>query len=251
MNRFSFILLFVGVFLLKGCFCCGETPRYIQLYNGSDEAIIKLYIRVSGDEDWKIHSKHPIEPKSYYNNIKVEKCDQSYDIRALYINGIEAYEYDIFVDCSANQKLTFSLNSPRQDGSQVIYPETQVQHYTWFNPSRKLCEENSGKVYSEDICSAAWGNAKEICSMLDGRLPSLDELKQVVSDCGGKINDYENNKENSTYQSCYLQQGFASYYYWSSDDNGNYIPFIDFFYGREGENHDSKSRYVRCMRTVQ
>ena len=40
---------------------------------------------------------------------------------------------------------------------------------------------------------AKWKKAKEICRAKGGRLPTIEELRKVVTDCGGIVDDYKNN----------------------------------------------------------
>jgi len=55
----------------------------------------------------------------------------------------------------------------------------------WMNPSRKACTKNGGKLKSGGICVADWHSAKRICSAAGGRLPNINELKSVLTGCGG------------------------------------------------------------------
>jgi hypothetical protein len=62
---------------------------------------------------------------------------------------------------------------------------------------------------------AKWKKAKEICRAKGGRLPTREELRKVVTDCGGEMKDdnsaeWKRNKKNSSYQSCYKAKGFTS-----------------------------------------
>ena len=122
----------------------------------------------------------------------------------------------------------------------------------WISPARKACTKNGGKLKSGGICIADWHSAKRICSAADGRLPSINELKSVVTGCGGEINDYDNNKNDSSYQSCYKQKGFsASDDYWSSSvyvSDSKSAWFVYFEYGRTSNYYKTNEYYVRCVR---
>lgn len=78
----------------------------------------------------------------------------------------------------------------------------------WITPSDNICRSNGGKVY-DDGCRATWKEANKICGVSGGRLPTIDELKKVVTDCGGKIDEYAKNEDNLEYQSCYKSKGFV------------------------------------------
>jgi hypothetical protein len=130
----------------------------------------------------------------------------------------------------------------------------------WMSPSRKACTKNGGKLKSGGICAANWQNAKRICSVSGGRLPNINELKSVLTSCGGLIGDYKFNKNNLSYQACYKQKGFFfsgddwSDYYWSSSV---YVPdtvctwAVNFRVGDVGGADKTDEYYVRCVRGIQ
>ncbi len=132
----------------------------------------------------------------------------------------------------------------------------------WITPTNSTCKANGGKLY-KGVCSATWKDAKKICSASGGRLPTIDELKEVVTDCGGIINrdyfgnDAEKNKNNNQYQKCYKKKGFSdsdSHYYWSSPTNAytnDYGWIVDFNDGYQFTNYNDYSYYVRCVRAGQ
>jgi len=122
----------------------------------------------------------------------------------------------------------------------------------WISPARKACTKNGGKLKSGGICVADWYSAKRICNAAGGRLPNINELKSVVTSCGGEIDDYNNNRNDSSYQSCYEQQGFSpSGYYWSSSSDV-YLPkvawIVDFKVGYTNSGFKTRENYVRCVR---
>ena len=96
----------------------------------------------------------------------------------------------------------------------------------------------------------------------DWRLPTKEELGEVVTLCGGEFtildDDYEEkiarNSENVPYQEAYKAIGFYSNYYWSSTalvGNEDYAWVVDFYNGRDYWNRKSNSYYVRCVRDGQ
>lgn len=122
----------------------------------------------------------------------------------------------------------------------------------WISPARRACTKNGGKLESGGICAADWQSAKRICRAAGGRLPNIDELKSVITNCGGEVDDYDNNKNDSSYQACYKQKGFsASDYYWSSS---SYVSatkcawIVKFKNGRTYYDSESTEYYVRCVR---
>ena len=128
----------------------------------------------------------------------------------------------------------------------------------WITPTQKVCNTNGGKM-DGDTCTANWSDAKNICSASGGRLPSIDELKKIVTDCGGEIEDdneaeWMRNQNNSSYQSCYKEKGFTSDGYWSSLIYSSYIGpawFIVFNNGHTDFYFKSTNFGVRCMKTGQ
>jgi len=84
---------------------------------------------------------------------------------------------------------------------------------------------------------AEWKKAKVICRAKGGRLPTIEELRKVIMDCGGVINDGKNNNKNSSYQSCYKAKGFASNNYWSSTTNASVSSdawYVSFYFSSNG-----------------
>ena len=125
----------------------------------------------------------------------------------------------------------------------------------WITPSNKTCMSYGGKI-KKGVCEASWSTAKDICSASGGRLPSVYELKKVIVDCGGTIDDSDNNEKNFVYQNCYKQKGFSSSYnnYWSSTGNGSgtsYAWGVNFVDGYTDSGDKSYNNYVRCVRAGQ
>jgi hypothetical protein len=98
--------------------------------------------------------------------------------------------------------------------------------------------------------TANWKKAKKICQAKGGRLPTIEELRKVVTDCGGVINDYENNRKNSSYQACYKAKGFTSNGYWSSTtyaSDSSYAWLVYFYYGSDYRYDKTAEFYARCV----
>lgn len=122
----------------------------------------------------------------------------------------------------------------------------------WIDPPRKNCTSNGGKLAEGGVCQATWENATAICASLGAKLPTIEQLRAEVENCGGVIDDYDNNKNDPAYQSCYKNKGFSSADdYWSSspdvsDSSGAWN--VNFSYGGDGTNYKSDSYFVRCAR---
>ena len=111
-----------------------------------------------------------------------------------------------------------------------------------------------------------WYDAMEYAKNLrlggydDWRLPSIKELREVVSSCGGISVDYldddwdsikDKNKNNNYYQNSYKEKGFSSYYYWSSTSyqNSSYDAWVVYFaYGNVSNYYNDYNFFVRCVR---
>ena len=109
----------------------------------------------------------------------------------------------------------------------------------WITPSKEDCTLNNGTIKNNE-CNAKWSDANNLCTMIQARLPSIEELRKVVTDCGGKMdyNDNEEhteNEENIVYQDCYKRKGFTSAIHWSSSNSSQYYSdnklYISFFFG--------------------
>ena len=137
--------------------------------------------------------------------------------------------------------------------------EPKKKKSKWITPSDSVCKSNGGNVDSYSGCFANWKNAKKICYASGGRLPTIDELKKVVTDCGGEMKDnnyaeYKRNRNNSSYQSCYKEKGFFDDY-WSASFPANQtydgawnLYFTD---GSVDYNLKSDNYLVRCVREGQ
>ncbi len=83
----------------------------------------------------------------------------------------------------------------------------------FITPPDNVCLKHSGELSELNTCSANWFNAKRICADLGARLPTVDEFRKVVVDCGGfwkEHSKYRINKTNSNYKRCYWDKGFIA-----------------------------------------
>ena len=114
-----------------------------------------------------------------------------------------------------------------------------------------------------------WDDAMEYAKNLrlggydDWRLPTIEELKAVVQECGG-INvtwdkdDWaakrDKNRANESYQVNYEAKGFASSNYWSSTTYAGYSGTawdVHFGGGNQCYYSETNDFYVRCVRAGQ
>ena len=143
-------------------------------------------------------------------------------------------------------------------GEEVVYGK-------WVKPSQSSCESSGGSYNknNSDECRANWENANTICQAMGDKLPNLETLGAVVTDCGGdfvsRYNDnHDNGSEridkniaNESYKACYKEKGFTSRDYWSSttlvsDSSGAW--FVSFYNGSDGWYSKTDETRVRCVR---
>ena len=129
-----------------------------------------------------------------------------------------------------------------------VKPVRATSTSKWLKPNSSVCKANGGKIY-KGVCQANWENSKKICLASGGSLPSIDDLRKVVTDCGGVIDDYENNRNNFNYQSCYKQRGFTSSFYWSSTEgDSSYAWSVNFGDGHDFWRNKASNGYALCVR---
>lgn len=118
----------------------------------------------------------------------------------------------------------------------------------WITPTDIICKANSGEIF-KGICQATWQEAEEICKETNGVLPSINELREVVVDCGGIIDIGNKNKANKFYQSCYKAKGFSKVdWYWTHVNNCTNAWVVHFYGGNGYGNNKKDTNLVRCVR---
>jgi hypothetical protein len=156
----------------------------------------------------------------------------------------------------ASHKRQTPWTSSSVDGDFYFSLPTQpiVQHVITSTPKPSATSSKWMKDTGEE---ATWKKAKEICRAKGGRLPTREELRKVMTDCGGISNsdflgdDAKQNRGNSSYQSCYKAKGFTSYGYWSSTTNASdssYAWNVTFDDGDGYWSGKTDEYYVRCVR---
>lgn len=130
---------------------------------------------------------------------------------------------------------------------------TTIGDIMWEKES-KLMNWDDGMEYAKNLRLGGYD---------DWRLPTIEELGDIVTLCGGIFSAYddenwdeiwEKNSANETYQSNYRAKGFVSYFYWSSTAYaGNSVRAWNVYVGvgGQGGNDKTSSLYVRCVRVGQ
>jgi len=191
--------------------------------------------------------------------------------------------YDILEPSVTNKSIKTTLTIDKilySDGSEVAFKATITSKL--FSPiDKKVTEKKKEPVVNvkkEEVASKStttskwftptdkavkWKKAKQICRDNGGRLLTIEELKEVMTDCGG-INttfddkDWDNvtdkNKANKSYQSCYKDKGFRYSLYWSSTSYvgiEDTVWFVNFYFGDVLGGVKTSRSYVRCVRDGQ
>jgi len=167
------------------------------------------------------------------------------------------------VGCSDEEKVAEKKKESVVNLKEEEVASKSTTNFNWITPKNKVCKANDGKIYKDDICEAKGMKAEDICRASGGRLPTIEELKEVVTDCGG-INTTEMNKDffsamdknkaNKSYQSCYKNKGFRSKVYWSSSAVKGYkdaVWVIRFSVGSVYRDYKLNNHYVLCVRDGQ
>ena len=128
-----------------------------------------------------------------------------------------------------------------------------ISKVEWITPSNRVCQSSGGKVDTLG-CQATWEIAKNICTNSGGKLPTIDILESVITNCGGKIivdifsEDGEKNEKNLSYQSCYKDKGFSPAFYWSANRSYQLIDYVFFLQGVSGMGKGNINSHIRCIK---
>ncbi|CAA6825655.1 MAG: Unknown protein [uncultured Sulfurovum sp.] len=181
---------------------------------------VETYFRKVGGEVFRSSEQRPMLKNSFYGSFSFAKKPQ---VGSVHRPIVEAEKVDISTS-------------------------------KWITPKDSVCKANGGEIDKHGACKANWNNAKKICSASGGQLPSRDDLKQVVVDCGGIVNsdwlgkDAEKNKKNSSYQSCYKEKGFSSFNWTREEKDSSYAWIVGFVDGGDGWRYKTDNGYALCVR---
>lgn len=97
--------------------------------------------------------------------------------------------------------------------------DTKKPSIVWVKPTEAVCKANGGEIFLGE-CQAEWKDAPKICEAFGAKLPTLNELKSAMTECGGVLNTHDKNENNQVYQECYKKSGFDEHrWYWSITEN--------------------------------
>ena len=193
---------------------------------------------------------------------KIEKFGFSEDFPSLMALDISNNSYYMEFASEYNNPYLFMKLKRGKFNDDIDLPKSimnrlgiKVVKSKWITPKKSICINHGGEIY-DGACKSNWENAKKICSFSGGRLPTKIELKTVVTSCGGEMNDddiaeWDRNRENNNYQSCYKKRGFTFEYYWSSTTHmsiSSYAWSVIFYVGGDSWYSKIDEIHVRCVR---
>jgi len=157
------------------------------------------------------------------------------------------------VKVSESQKETIQVIEDIEEENNETIIISKESETKWIKPSDSTCISNGGKVDNYG-CKSNWENAKTICATNGGSLPSIEALRKVLTDCGGAMKEdnkeeWERNRNNATYQSCYKEKGFSSvWYFWSKTAKNSSSAWLVYFAdGDDLWRNKTFTHYVLCV----
>jgi len=193
----------------------------------------------------------PIE--TYFRRVGGEVYNSTGSQRPMLKNSF--YGEFSFVNIGVNPNVTIIGDLIWEGG--INHKAVTKPWITEANADAKNYMDTSGDTATSYCDNLSWGGYS------DWRLPTKDELRGVVNECGGINNIYgdkdwnaitDKNINNKTYQSCYKSKGFNGDGYWSSTNYERYISgawFIALWTCSTFIEGKVFSRYVRCVRVKQ
>ncbi len=173
------------------------------------------------------------------------KLKEGYEMKIKFILMLLALLGLSVVGCSDEEKVVDKKKESVVDiKKEEVASSKSTREIEWFFPTNSQLK---------------WEKAKELCENNSGRLPTIEELKKVVVDCGGIVTKVSKeglkiinqNRANKVYQSCYESRGFGSHSYWSSTRYAGNIYdawYIDFDSGTKNGSFKYTKVYIGCVR---
>ncbi|HFU77093.1 MAG TPA: DUF1566 domain-containing protein [Epsilonproteobacteria bacterium] len=166
-----------------------------------------------------------------------------------------AYDVCLYGACGTSQvkiiekeKIVYVKPEVTQETRRV---DSSINNTQWITPTNSTCQANGGKLY-KGVCQATWADAQKICRASGGRLPSREDLHKVIRACGGIVDEWNKNINNSRYQSCYKEKGFSNNYsYWTREtykEDSSYAWDVHLHLGFGTWYNKSGKYYALCIR---
>jgi len=128
-----------------------------------------------------------------------------------------------YADCNKDEVLKLLDKGYSKSEVDGLCGKSDKKKSKWIIPNKSMCVANGGKMRN-GVCGAEWSTAKKLCHNIGGELASRADLEKVMKSCGAKLGVnqefMDENKNNSSYQSCIRNKGFISTIsYWTSTKN--------------------------------
>ncbi len=228
----------------------GECEELITLINKPDITPTNssfedsLWIHMSQDQGYDIMYKlDSATTVKYVGSFEIEKDTTLIAYARNEVDGVKVYsqettyEYD---KCEENEKL---------EGEECVLKGDYITSL-YYVPTQTVCESGGGTwvhyINRKDECRADWDKASSICEM-----PSIEIWRNIITGCGGIIDETAANRENDTYQQCYKDLGYLNYSpYWSSTsiEDTTKAWFVNFSVGYHNWTWKKNTNFVRCIR---
>jgi hypothetical protein len=86
-----------------------------------------------------------------------------------------------------------------------------------IEPDSFHCRQYEGVIGSEGKCVAYVSDAEKICKSIGAKLPSVNYLSSVTSNCGGVFENVLHNNNDTEYATCIQNKGYVK------SDNCSYL----------------------------
>ena len=143
----------------------------------------------------------------------------------------------------------------------VLLCITNASPLEWIDPIKDVCLKHKGDYSNDGMCDTYGEEAQNICQETGGSVPTLSELRKLITVCGGEMvytdgsdsdkAKMDKNKKNKAYQSCYQKKGFkAKYGYWTATEHSVNDPSLIYVYFDDAvyDWYDGWRRIVRCVK---
>ena len=109
--------------------------------------------------------------------------------------------------------------------SVYVYPKSHGRHFV--SPSKATCLRYGGYWNNNfhGSCETSFYNAKKICRIIGGRVPTQHEFERLIRSCGGSVHNIDGiggdpsiNRNSWPYRRCYTEHGLdvTRSKYWTS-----------------------------------
>jgi len=182
--------------------------------------------------------------------------EQGYESAIFYLKVQLSYLKHITKNKEESEKSDGVEKEPKQETIQVVEDIEEENDETiiiskqsetkWIKPSDSTCMGTGGKIMLG--CVANWKDAKAICLAMGGILPSITELRKVVTDCGGTIND-DSTRNSHIVELCFIKKGFFTHIpYWSrTDEDSSYAWSLNFGNPNDSLSDKLEINHILCV----